>query len=85
MQVALKATQKQLSACAADASGAARAHELEGALKQAVNDYQVLLAEMAKLRRSLNKRERLASDLQKQLQTAQDEAAHAGCASPRDA
>jgi hypothetical protein len=53
---------------------------MEGALKQAIKDYQMLLNEMGKLRSSLQKREHLVASLQQQLTASQSDASQLRCA-----
>jgi FtsZ-binding cell division protein ZapB len=78
MQVALKTFKKRLAA-APSHDIVVKAHEMEGALKQAVKDYQMLLGEMGKLRSSLHKREQMVTALQQQLDATQLENMHLRC------
>lgn len=84
--MALKAAQKQLSAAPPPAT-MHRLGELEGALNQAMDDYQLLLKELGRLRKALERkgedvadREAEAQDLRAQLQAALQEAAQNRCA-----
>ena len=74
MQVALKATQKQLTSIPSQDVIAERS-ELEGALKQAVKDYQLLLKEMTNIRGDVKRKDGKVSDLSSQLHNAHQELA----------
>lgn len=86
VQVALKAAQKQLAA-APPPETMHRLGELEGALNQAMDDYQLLLKELGKVQQVMVQKGEEVADrelevqgLQAQLQHALQEAAQYRCA-----
>lgn len=67
VQVALKAAQKQLAA-APPPETIHRLGELEGALNQAVEDYQLLLKELSKVRQAVTRKGDEIADLKAECQ-----------------